>query len=90
MAVPGRCGPGRTPVSGIAAPSLAWPWAKAGELTQAWNDSSSRQRVTTSQMVRSSVGREELEALEAVLVVDGSRRGPRTGERARRRCRRER
>jgi hypothetical protein len=33
-----------------------WPWPNAGEFSQAWNDSSSRQRVTTSQVVRSSVG----------------------------------
>src|SRR5882762_6141767 len=56
--------PGRSVVSGSgggASPperSAAdrWPWLNAGEVTQAWKDSSSRQRVTTSQTVRSSVG----------------------------------
>ena len=43
------CGPGR--------PVWTWPWAKAGEETHDWNDSSSRQRVTTSHWCRSSVGR---------------------------------
>jgi len=32
------------------------PCPNAAELTQAWNDSSSAQRVMTSQVVRSSVG----------------------------------
>ena len=44
----------------------------AAELTHAWKASSSRQRVTTSHVVRLVGGLEQLEALEAVLVVDGA------------------
>src|SRR4051794_8311827 len=46
---------------GVGSPARSaaerWPCANAGELTHAWNASSSRQRVTTSQVVRSSFGR---------------------------------
>ena len=43
-----RTPPRRGPPCGEGRSAPAWPWAKAGEATQAWNDSSSRQRVTTS------------------------------------------
>src|SRR5579862_8397135 len=36
--------------------SERWPWPNAGDASHALKDSSSRQRVTTSQVVRSSVG----------------------------------
>src|SRR5450631_3091353 len=44
--------------AGLSAGSAAvrCPCPNAGELTHAWNDSSSAQRVMTSQVVRSSVG----------------------------------
>src|ERR1700733_4699452 len=50
-----------TPTDGGASPpdrsaAERCPWPNAGECSQAWNDSSSRHRVTTSQVVRSSVG----------------------------------
>ncbi len=53
-----RVGIGEPPASPAGAGSAPrWPWAKAGEATQASKDSSSRQRVTTSQTSRSSLGR---------------------------------
>ena len=62
-------GGGWAPSPSAAAGSPRWPWLKAGELTQALNASSSRQRVTTSQVPRSSFGPEEVEALEALGIV---------------------
>src|SRR5215471_11270067 len=48
------------PTEGCAGPPARWaaercPCPNAGECTQAWNASSSRHRVTTSQVVRPSV-----------------------------------
>ena len=45
--------------AGAPSPELSgprWPWANDAELRQASNEASSRHRVTTSQVVRSSVG----------------------------------
>src|ERR1700683_3681750 len=56
----GACPPARPAAGGRRPPARSaadrCPCPNAGECSQAWNESSSRQRVTTSQVVRSSVG----------------------------------